>query len=314
METQSKTLKNQFTENELSLREIVNVIWLGKYKLLIILVISSILSVAFALSQPDIYKSEALLAPAEGEQGGGLASLAGQLGGLASLAGVNVGGQTSNKVQLAIEILQSRQFFKQFLNRHQILPDLMAAKSWDRENNSVVYDESIYDPSSKKWVREVSLPLKTTPSYLEAYDYFRDTMLLNVDKDTGMLTLSIMHISPTVAHKWVTLLIEDINREMKKRDVLEANKSTHFLIEQIEKTNVADMKSILYKLIEEQAKTIMFANVRDEYVFKVIDAPVIPEIKAKPKRALICILGAFIGFTIGLIYILAEFFIRRDSN
>ncbi|WP_337114703.1 GNVR domain-containing protein [Pseudoalteromonas sp. Hal040] len=74
------------------------------------------------------------------------------------------------------------------------------------------------------------------------------------------------------------------------------------------------MKSILYKLIEEQAKTIMFANVRDEYVFKVIDAPVIPEIKAKPKRALICILGAFIGLTIGLIYILAEFFIRRSSN
>lgn len=314
MEKQSNILKNNFTENEVTLREILNIIWVGKLKLLIFLIISSILSVLFALSQPDVYKSEALLAPAESEQGGGLASLAGQLGGLASLAGVNVGGQTSNKVQLAIEILQSRQFFKQFLDKHHILPDLMAAKSWDRGSNSVIYNESIYDSSSKKWVREVSLPLTTKPSYLEAYEAFKDILLLNVDKDTGMLTLSVMHISPTVAYNWVTWLIEDINREMKKRDVLEADKSTQFLIEQIEKTNVADMKSILYKLIEEQAKTIMFANVRDEYVFKVIDSPVIPEIKAKPKRALICILGAFIGFSIGLIYILAEYFIRRNPS
>ncbi|WP_337114699.1 MULTISPECIES: Wzz/FepE/Etk N-terminal domain-containing protein [unclassified Pseudoalteromonas] len=72
METQTETLKNHFTENEVTLPEIVNIIWLGKYKLLIILVISSLLSVTFALSQPDIYKSEALLAPAENEQGGGL--------------------------------------------------------------------------------------------------------------------------------------------------------------------------------------------------------------------------------------------------
>jgi ribosomal protein S3AE len=82
---------------------------------------------------------------------------------------------------------------------------------------------------------------------------------------------------------------------MKDRDVAEAMRSTKFLNQQIEQTNVADIRIMLYKLIEEQAETIMFAEVRDEYVFKTIYPALVQEEKAKPKRELIVVLGIMLA-------------------
>jgi LPS O-antigen subunit length determinant protein (WzzB/FepE family) len=67
-------------------------------------------------------------------------------------------------------------------------------------------------------------------------------------------------------------------------------------------------------LVEEQAKTIMFAEVRDEYVFKTIDPAFVPEEKAKPKRALICILGTMLGCMLAMIMVLVRHFFRKDSE
>lgn len=100
---------------------------------------------------------------------------------------------------------------------------------------------------------------------------------------------------------------------MKHWDVQKEERSTQFLNKQIELTNVADIKAILYKLVEEQAKTIMFAEVRDEYVFKTIDPALAPEEKAKPKRALICVLGTMLGGMLGVMFVLIRHFARKQS-
>lgn len=43
-----------------------------------------------------------------------------------------------------------------------------------------------------------------------------------------MVTISVDHLSPTVAQQWATWLIQDINKVMKDRDVAEAHRSTEF--------------------------------------------------------------------------------------
>lgn len=254
-----------------------------------------------------------MLAPASEEQGGGLSALASQFGGLASLAGVNLGAKGStDKTQLAIEVLKSRQFTSEFIQKHNILANLMAAKKWDRDADKIIYDSELYNEQTNTWVRDVEPPFKPVPSMQEAYKEFSKIFAANKDKESGMVTISIEHLSPTVAQQWVTWLIQDINKVMKERDVAEAHRSTEFLNKQIALTNVADIKTVLYKLIEEQAKTIMFAEVRDEYVFKTIDPALAPEEKAKPKRALICVLGTMLGGMLGLMLVLVRHFMRKE--
>jgi len=188
----------------------------------------------------------------------------------------------------------------------------MAAKKWDRENNRVIYDEDDYDVNNQTWVRDVKPPRQPEPSMQEAFKAFEKILVVTKDKETSLVTLAVEPRSPFVSPQWVTLLVQDINKVMKERDVAEANRSSEFLNKQIALTNVADIKAILYKLVEEQAKTIMFAEVRDEYVFKTLDPALAPEEKAKPKRALICVLGTMLGGMLGVMLVLVRYFMRKE--
>ncbi|MFT5707683.1 MAG: hypothetical protein ACI9ES_001982 [Oceanospirillaceae bacterium] len=312
--TQDQQFASTSSDDEIDFRELFSVIWQGKWLIIAITAVFAIGSVIFALSQPNTYKSEALLAPASEEQGGGLSALAGQFGGLASMAGINLGsGGGVDKTQMAIEVMKSRQFTSQFIQKHNILPELMAVDKWNMQDNSLAYDDELYDASKKSWVREVNAPFKPEPSMQEAYKEFTKVISVNSAKDTGMVTVSVEHLSPAIAQQWVAWLVEDINKVMKERDVAEANRSSEFLNKQIALTNVADIRSILYKLIEEQAKTIMFAEVRDEYVFKTIDPALIPEEKAGPKRALICVLGIMLGGMLAVMLVLIRHFVKKED-
>ena len=305
---------NYIADDEIDLRELFAAIWKGKWLIIAITTVFAVGSVIVALSLPNIYKSEALLAPVTEKQSGGLSALAGQFGGLASLAGINLGGGSSgDKSQLAIQILKSREFTSNFIQNHHILPDLMAVGSWDRDENKVIYDPELYNSESKTWVREVELPKLPKPSMQEAYKEFTKILNVNTDKETGMVTVSVEHQSPYVAKQWVSWLVADINTEMKKRDVDEAHKSIHFLKNELKQTKVADIRTVLFNLVEEQTKTIMFSKVRDEYVFKTIDPALVPEEKAKPKRALICVLGTLLGGMLGVGIVLVRFaFNKKD--
>ncbi|MGL4186138.1 MAG: Wzz/FepE/Etk N-terminal domain-containing protein, partial [Thiotrichaceae bacterium] len=144
----------QVHDDEIDLRELFAVIWQGKWLIAAITAIFAIAAVAFAILQPNIYKSEALLAPASEAQGGGLSALASQFGGLASLAGVNLGGKGgTDKTELAIEVLKSRQFTSEFIQKHNILADLMAAEKWDRDADNIIYDPELYNAQTNTWVR-----------------------------------------------------------------------------------------------------------------------------------------------------------------
>ncbi|SMF37009.1 LPS O-antigen chain length determinant protein, WzzB/FepE family [Alteromonadaceae bacterium Bs31] len=304
--------QNAACADEIDLRELWNVIWGGKWIIIGITLFFAVASVVYALSLPNIYKSEALLAPAEENSGGGLSGMAGSLGGLASLAGVNLGGGGADKTTIAIEILKSREFTAQFVQKYDLLIPLMAAKGWDRKLDQLVIDKDIYDEAKKKWVREPKPPRAPEPSLQEAYKEFMELFHVSEDKESGLVSLSVEHYSPGIAKQWVDLLIKEINAEVKHRDVAEARKSIEYLSNQLEKTAVSDMKAVFYELIEEQTKTVMFAEVRDEYVFKTIDGAVIPEQKIKPKKALICVLGAIVGGLVSVMFVLIRYLIKRS--
>lgn len=303
---------HNIVNDEVNLREIFSAIWQGKWTIIVITTLFSIASVFYAINQDNIYKSEALLAPAEQDKSGGIGSLAGQFGGLANLAGINLGAGIRDKTQMALEVLKSRKFITKFIQKHNLLPDLMAVESWDLTKGTLNYNPNVYNPGTNTWLREVKAPKKAEPSMQEAYKEFTKIINIADDKETGMITLAVEHKSPVIAQQWVNWLIHDINAEMKTRDVAEANKSADFLTQQLEQTKIADIRTVLYKLIEEQTKTIMFANVRDEYVFKTIDPAIVAEEKFKPKRAVICILGSFLGAALAIIYVLFGFYSKRN--
>ena len=76
------------------------------------------------------------MAPAGDAGGGGISKLAGQFGGLASLAGF-LPDDGVNKSELGLEVLKSRKFVREFVERHKITPQLMAVDYWDPETREL---------------------------------------------------------------------------------------------------------------------------------------------------------------------------------
>ncbi|EHJ9978189.1 LPS O-antigen length regulator [Vibrio parahaemolyticus] len=293
--------QSQSTDDEIDLRELFKALWKGKWIIIATTSIFAIGSVLYALSLPNIYKADALLAPAESSNGGGLSKMASQLGGLAAIAGVNLSNGDLSQTELAIQVLKSRKFIEEFIARHELLIPLMAGKGWNLHRNELILDVDIYNPSTKEWLRKPKGLRTSKPSIQEAYDKFsKENLNVTKDKNSGLYTLSIKHYSPYIARKWVTWLIEDINKVMRERSIAETTQNLNYLNSQLHKTSVADMQSTFYKIIEDQTKKLMLAEVQEEFVFKVIDPAVVPEIKNSPNRLLIIILGFLSGFMLGI--------------
>ncbi len=305
---------SDYQDDEIDLRELFGIIWQGKWWIIAITFVFALGSVIYSLSLPNIYKSEATLAPTEEASGGGLSQMAGQLGGLASLAGVNLGSQGTDKTTIALEILKSRAFIKGFVEKYDILPELMAVEEWNRASG-IVFNKELYNPDTQKWVREVDPPKQSAPSSWEYVKVFRGGVLdVNKDDTTGLVTVSVNHQSPEVAEQWVVWLIEEINNHMRERDIQEAKRSLEYLDKELQGTSLSDMQQVFYQLIEKQTQIIMLANVRPEYIFQTLDPAVVPEQKAKPSRALICIIGTFLGGFLSVGFVLVRNIFRKEDE
>lgn len=296
-------------EDDFRLREVLSVIWRKKIFVFSLAFVGALLSIFIAKSIENKYVSKVVVVSVKSSDSGGLSSLVNQFGGIASMAGIalpNVSG--GDNTQLAIEILKSKAFLMSFIERHDILLDLMAAEKWNRERDSFSYDEDVYDVETSQWVRKVEPPFKPKPSLLEAYSEFKKIMRIKKDVENGTYSISIQFLSPYLAQKWATSLVEDLNLAMKLRDIEEAELNKRFLESELEKTSISKLQDILYSLIEEQVKTIMFANAREEYVFKVIDPAIVAEEKSSPNRPLIVVAGTIVSFVFAIFIILIRFF------
>ncbi|ATC58688.1 LPS O-antigen length regulator [Vibrio anguillarum] len=299
------------SDDEIDLRELFGALWKGKLLIVLCTAVFAVGGVIVALSKPNTYQAEASLVAANEDSGGGLTSMGGQLGGLASLAGINLGSGRSGDKAMSLAVLQSRQFINAFINRHQLLVPLMAAESWDRVSGEMVIDPALYDVETQQWIRKIEPPLSSTPSDWEAHKAFKEIFSVSEAKDNGLVKVSITHLSPLIAQQWVELLVKDLNDWIKNEKLTETRQNISYLEQQLEKTKLVDMQSVFYQLIEEQMKSLMLAEVKDEFAFKTIDPAVVPEEKAGPKRALICVLATLLGGMLGIAIVLVRFAFKK---
>lgn len=255
----------------------------------------------FIFNAPDEYKAEAMLMPVSDNSNGGLGALGSQLGGLASIAGINVNSGGNDKVALALALVNDWDFVDTFIKKHNIKGELLAVDGWDRQANKLIYDTDSYDINSKSW--KLIDGKMDEPSDWKAFVEFKKRIVFRQDKSSPLIIADLTYYSPLIAKQWLELLVEDINHKIKLMDLNDTKLNIDYLNQQIESTNLTDIKEVFYELMQEQLKTYMLAEVRSEYVLKKIGKIKVPEVKFKPRRLLLVVLGTFMGILFGLLII-----------
>lgn len=311
MSTASEPENPAYYDDEIDLFELAANLWEDKLLIAGVTAIAAVFSVVFALLQPNVYEARALLQPKAGQEGG-VGALARQYGGLASLAGISLpSGSGQSKTQLALEVLKSKRFAYDFAERHGLLPALFALD--DVEPSGVLrFDPELYDETSDSWRREAEPPRQAKPSADELHEEaWSELLSVSEDKESGFVTLAVKHRSPALAKQVADWLITDLNEALRAQDLAEAERSIAYLEDQLKTTAVAEVRTLLASLLRSHTESRMMATVDPAYVFAVIDPATVPEKKVAPKRALICVLGTFLG---GFLGVLLSLFRRALRN
>jgi hypothetical protein len=277
-----------------NLQELFLVLWNRKLLIFSISMAFSLLANLYSLQLPNIYKSEALLAPADQDKSS--SSFLGRYSGMAGLAGLTIPSASGDKTIEAVEIIKSHDFFANYFLPLISLEDLMAVKSWEKISNKINYDPKLFDSESGKWIRKTSFPLSKKPSSQEAFEVYKTLMNISKDKKTSFITLSIKHHSPYIAQEWVQIIIKEINRSMRTKEKELVSNSIIFLNQQANKVNYEEVKQAILSLQQEQVKSLMLIEANEDYIFKILNSPLAPEIKSEPSRSQIVISITLISF------------------
>ena len=292
MNADNKTNKEvDLFSDEVAILDIFKIIK-DSYKLILSISLTlAVLSAAYSLILPSIYKVNLSMIPTEKNNtqqiSGGLAGL----GGLASFAGINLP-QSYDGVETSLAIMQSRVFLEEFLIKYSILQELYS-EDWDEE--------------SEAW-------LEDSPKMWSAVNLFRSMLTIKQDVTTGVIDISLEWEDPVKATYWLNALVEEINLYLQTEVIEDGNTNLSYLQEQLSSTKLANLQNVIYGLIGEQTKEIMLAKVNKEYGFKVLDPAVVPLERISPRRKVITILGAIIGVLIGLGYAFSIRFFTKTSR
>jgi len=297
-------------KQDISLAELISVIMSSKKAIFFGTFLFAIISVSIALYLPNQFKSKATLI-VNSESNSSLSSLAGGLGGLAGVAGINLNSGSDNNPLIAKELVNSQAFILSFIEKNSMLVPLMAAINWDLASEKLIIDDGVYDVKNGVWLFNDIPNKKDRPKKENIVKEFKDIVKLSEDSKTGLITLSVEFFSPVLAQKWLLALINEINETIRQEDMIQATKSIDYLTNLLNETKNTYFQGTFLQLIEENTKTLMLSKVRNDYVFKIIDPPNLPEKKSKPLRAIICVIGTFLGGVFMVVLVLFRHFVKK---
>lgn len=266
----------------------------------------TLLLMAYIVFLPNYFTSSALLKvsfPDNNKSSSGLSSYAG----LASLAGVSLPTASEDKGMVAIETIKSRSFLEHLISFEGVLENIIAAKYYDFDNKKVIFDNEIYDDEKKSWIG-------SKPSYLEAFEFYEEYMNISQNKATGFISLSYEHVSPEFAYDFITLILREINLLMKAKDIKESSDSLAYLEGLLEETKNTNIKLQLNQMVENQLRTKMLSNIRDDYLLMSIDPPYVPEEKSSPRRSILSIMSLILSLVLSIFIVLAREIVSVTSR
>ncbi len=262
--------------------------WRNKWLILLIVFASASASLVVHYRSLKYYTAEVLLASAEGNGGGGISEIAGQFASIASMAGVNIG-STAGGTEKTIAIMKSRKFSKQFIDENELMK-VFFAESWDQNSGG--------------WIG-------TAPTEAQGYKIYYSIVKISSDPETGLIKLSVSWTDPNLAAEWANKLVKKINDHMKEKAKTEASRSIEYLKQEIRRTDIVEMKRILFQLVEAQTKGILLANAREEFAFSIIDPATAPEESNRTSGKLVLFVGLIFGFFLGVFLAIMMVLLKR---
>ena len=299
-------------EDEINLLDYWRVIWKRRKLIASIVAAAVVLTVVFSLMMTNIYQSRAVIAPisAKDGTGGGMASiLAQQLGGLPGI--MMPGAASASEI---VNLLNSNILREKVIAQYNLLPVLFG-EDWDNEKKRWKAEGGAGSRLSLNplaWVSRLLALVRPAPppsiagkkpGVPDIWDGIRALdQLLTVKHNLkeNAITVAGEFKDPETAAKLVEYILTALTDHMSAEARRVADVNRKYLEGQLGATSDPFIKQKIYNLIAQQLETSMMTEVKENFAFKVLDPPKVPDRKIKPKRAQMVMLSFVVAIFIGI--------------
>ena len=201
------------------------------------------------------------------------------IGGLASLAGIQLP-QANNKSLSTLATLNSKTFLKAFIEEYDLKPKIFK-DLWVEKTNS--------------WSGE-------EPSDLGAVGELKK--LIEIKKaEGGLVRIIVSTYDPEFSLFIANKIVFFINDYMRKSAIEESENLIKFLEKEAVKSSLSDVKLRIFALIQENIAEKSLANVRQEFIYKVIDKAYLSDYPSYPNKLQIRLSGVILGFLLAALQV-----------
>ena len=196
------------------------------------------------------------------------------LGGLASLAGIQLP-QSNNKSVSSLAMLNSRTFLKSFIKEYDLKPNLFP----------------------DQWLVEAKRWSDKEPSDIAAIGELKK--ILDIKKiEGGLVEIGVTSYDPKLSESVANNIIFYFNNYMRKDAIEESEQLIKFLEKEVVNSSLSEIRNRIFGLIKENIAEKSLANVRQEFVYKIIDKAYESNSPSFPNKLQISFIGIFLGLFI----------------
>ena len=281
--------QRDFTDVEIDPREYFAVFRKVWWKIVLLSLVAGLVTLLVMFQLPKIYQATAVITPATDEK-----KQVPSLGALASF-GIEVGGPS--KVEDLDTLFKSNDFTVRVFKKYNLWPIVMGNR---------------YDSKTGKlkasWTDRVirSTSQSKDPEYWDAVRVAKDALKISVDKKAGTLSVSFQSTSPENSPKIVGYYLEEAKNRLQEEALDRSMKNKKFLEAQLGRTVDTLTRDRLYSLLGQEVEREMLAHNREQFGFKIIDAPQIPDRKLKPRGGMGAFLAFVLSFFAGCVYFIGR--------
>ncbi|HLV30599.1 MAG TPA: Wzz/FepE/Etk N-terminal domain-containing protein [Chitinispirillaceae bacterium] len=304
--------------DEISLIDLILILWKGKYIIAACTVIATVLAVIYALTATEIFStSTTFILKTKGSGGGG------NLGQLAAMAGLNMGSNNNvDPSDYLDKIIQDKEFIAKLYE-----------KKWFFKGDSLPL-EQIFELEP-----DTTVPNSEYAFFMKKINAVRNGGILSINKDakTGILTLTSNAPDPQLAYDLNLFTLNYISNYIRKSLKSQAKEKRVFIEERIKETKeeLTKAENALAKFKERnlvsQAPKVMLEEGRlrrqvtlnqeiyiqfqkqyeltrieeldDQALVQVVKSAEVPIVKSKPNRKMIVIVTFITGIFLGFLFV-----------
>lgn len=304
--------KNQY--QEINIIDLLSHLQKYKYLITFLTLSLSLVLIVFLLLIPNKFESKSTFYVSTDP--GSTSSSMRLLSGLSSLGGLSNFSLPSVEIakhDVAMTKIKSREFLESLITNEQVMANIYAAKDYNFETNSIVYDKSLYDSSKRHFYNKKGNVI-SSPDIEDLHKKYLKMMSISRNKTTGIMDLSFVHVSPYFAAEIIDLIFINLDNDARKESIIELNKSIAYFESKLLLTNETSLKASLNMLMKTKIEQLMLANVKESYLINIISKPFVPKYKSAPKKSLFAVVGFFMSMiTSILISFLYHFYIKKSD-